>query len=286
MATKRTVTPLIYIGNKTDLLDTIATNLPVAVNERRWVVPFCGSMAPVLHFRPERAILTDNCGELMHFWEQLRDRPKRLLKLAAAALQSRGSLEASYYAARDRIRKLTADDERGPERAALFLIINRFGWRGLWRVNRSGECNVPFSKPREKNGKLPETNLVLDVSKYLRKPGIELAAEGYIETLTRSDLVPAEDFGYADPPYHGTTYSYQGMSADAFDTVDHIRLAQMLHKSGMPYMAHNKPTKLTRQAYRHAQQIEFGVARKVRNGKTLHRGCSELLATSRGYASF
>ena len=283
MPTKRTVTPLIYIGNKTDMLDTIATNLPVAVHDRRWVMPFGGSLAPVLHFRPERAVITDNCGEVMHFWRQLRDKPKKVLKLAAKLLQLTGDLETSYYKVRDQIREINAAGIEGPERAAHFLVINRFGWRGLWRVNRKGECNVPFSNPRARNGKLPDRDLVLSVSKYLRGGGIELAEEGYEVTLSRP-IFPAEDFLHADPPYHGTSYSYQGMSAEAFDTLDQIRLAQMLHNSGAPYMAHNKPTKLTRQAYRHARQIEFGVTRNVRNGKTLKRACSELIATSAGYA--
>lgn len=292
------VTPLIYVGSKANLLPEIATALPVEdTDERRWLVPFCGSLAPVFKFRPKRAILSDLNPELIHFWEQIRDNAKAVLKYAYRHLPGakiEGGLKEDrqlvlkpqYYEARVSLNNLIARGVTGPERAGLFLIINRFGWRGLWRVNQKGECNIPFYRP---NGTLPSLKLLRSCQRYLQLPEVELRCERWDQTLAGYKV---DDFAYIDSPYDGVTYTYASAtdSAEVFGDLSQIALAAALvrmARQGVPFMAHNNPTLLVQNIYRapFIQRISMDKDHKLSYGKRLDPSAKEAILTSAGVNS-
>ena len=106
---------------------------------RRLVEPFCGGLAVALGLRPERGWLNDANPHVINFYRWIQ----RGLVIASAQTHS----EAAYYRNRTRFnRVITGGDAHSAEAAALFYYLNRTGYNGLCRFNRSGEFNVPFGR--------------------------------------------------------------------------------------------------------------------------------------------
>ena len=104
---------------------------------RRLVEPFCGGLAVALGLRPERALLNDVNPHLINFYRHLQRGFVTPLPMANA--------RAAYYTHRRRFNEmLAAGEAESEEAAALFYYLNRTGYNGLCRFNKSGEFNVPF----------------------------------------------------------------------------------------------------------------------------------------------
>src|SRR5688572_23716753 len=97
---------------------------------RRLVEPFCGGLAVALGLRPERALLNDVNPHVIAFYRWLQRGLRVDLPLE--------NDEPLYYAL------LRDGDGDSAEAAGLFYFLNRTGYNGLCRFNRSGRFNVPF----------------------------------------------------------------------------------------------------------------------------------------------
>jgi DNA adenine methylase len=188
--------------------------------DRRLVEPFCGGLAVVLGLAPQRAVLNDVNAHLISFYGWL----KRGLHVT---MQMEND-ETLYYAYRMRFNELLRDGAGESEEAAgLFYFLNRTGYNGLCRFNRSGEFNVPF-------GRYKRIAYKRDFSPYQDAFGAWDFLAGDFEAMP----VQPGDFIYADPPYdvQFTQYSSGGFSWD-----DQVRTAEWL-------AAHTGPVVLVNQA--------------------------------------
>jgi len=198
-------------------------------SERRLVEPFCGGLAVALGLMPKRALLNDVNPHVINFYRWL----KRGLSI---------DIDMRYHATlfykhrrrfNDLLRQKCAATK---EAASLFYYLNRTGYNGLCRFNRSGEFNVPF-------GKYAKVNYRRDFSGY--KP---LLSRWKFSNL-RFDRVElhADDFVYADPPYdvEFTHYSQGGFSWD-----DQVRTAEWLAGHSGPVILSNQATPRIVKLYR------------------------------------
>jgi DNA adenine methylase len=188
---------------------------------RRLVEPFCGGLAVTLALRPERALLNDVNPHLINFyrWVQ-RGRAMRIVMR---------NEEAAYYSARDRFNALLARG-RGEtaQAAALFYYLNRTGYNGLCRFNKSGELNVPFGRYASIN--------------YARSfPDHEAAFATWGFTCGDFEAMKLKkaDFVYADPPYDVPFTQY---SQDGFTWRDQERTARWLARHQGPVILVNQAT--------------------------------------------
>ncbi len=189
---------------------------------RRLVEPFCGGLAVALGLMPQRALLNDINPHLMNFY--------RWVKRGLNASIEMSNNEVRFYRHRSRFNELLRDgQESTTEAAALFYYLNRTGYNGLCRFNRSGEFNVPF-------GSYKTINYRHDFGAY--KPIVSK----WTFTNSTFDGVPLkpDDFVYADPPYdvEFTQYSKEG-----FGWEDQIETAQWLAKHAGPVVLSNQATK-------------------------------------------
>lgn len=220
--------PLKWAGGKRWLLPHIA---PIwqQHKSRRYVEPFCGGLAVALGLQPERALLNDVNPHLINFYRQVR----RGLSLEVEARYD----EELFYAHRHQFNELIRTGQaRTPKAAQLFYYLNRSGFNGLCRFNRSGEFNVPF-------GEYKTVNYLTDFSAYRK-----LFRRW---TFTSKDLaklpMESQDFIYADPPYdvEFTTYSAGGFTWD-----DQVRTAELLAQHTGPVLLSNQATKRIVKLYR------------------------------------
>ena len=106
---------------------------------RRLVEPFVGGLGVSLGLLPARALLNDANPHLINFYRWLQ----RGLQIDLPMEND----ETLFYRHRNRFNVMLAKGA-GAEReaAALFYYLNRTGYNGLCRFNRSGEFNVPFGQ--------------------------------------------------------------------------------------------------------------------------------------------
>lgn len=188
---------------------------------KRLVEPFCGGLAVTLGLVPDRAVLNDVNPHVINFY--------RWLKRGLASDVPMENDEQAFYRNRERFNALlrTAQQDSA-ESAGLFYYLNRTGFNGLCRFNRSGEFNVPF-------GQYKRINYTRDFSAYRD------SFEQWSFTLTDFEAVPLAkgDFVYADPPYdvEFTHYSQGGFSWD-----DQVRAAEWLARHRGPVVLSNQAT--------------------------------------------
>src|ERR1041385_5252848 len=128
--------PLKWAGGKRWLVPHL---LPIWKDHshRRLVEPFCGGLAVTVSLLPERALLNDGNPHLINFYRWLA----RGLEVEIPMENK----EAQFYIHRARFNELLRSGHgQSAEAAALFYYLNRTGYNGLCRFNRSGEFNVPF----------------------------------------------------------------------------------------------------------------------------------------------
>src|SRR5439155_26156787 len=99
----------------------------------------CGGLAVALCLSPGRALLNDINPHVIAFY--------RRLKQGLVITLPMKNDEKLFYSHRGRFNGLLARGrEDGKEAAALFYYLNRTGYNGLCRFNRSGGFNVPFGQ--------------------------------------------------------------------------------------------------------------------------------------------
>jgi DNA adenine methylase len=129
-----------------------------------------------------------------------------------------------YYSVRARYNVAARRGEvHGPERAAMFIYLNRTCFNGLHRVNRKGEFNVPIGS--YKNPRILDREGLRAAS--FRLQATELVAGPFEEAAVR--LRPG-DFVYLDPPYEPAEGSgaFTGYAKDGFDREDQGRLRKLV----------------------------------------------------------
>src|SRR6187402_1307346 len=152
----------------------------------RLIEPLCGGLAVALGLRPERALLNDLNPHNINFYRWLAEG----IDLDSANVDMRNEAD-TYYEHRRRFNELIAEGEADtPEAALLFYYLNRTGYNGLCRFNRSGEYNVPF-------GRHTTINYDRDFAAYVPAMAGWQFTVGDFEAI---ELRP-DDFVYADPPY-------------------------------------------------------------------------------------
>ncbi len=196
---------------------------------RRLVEPFCGGLAVALGLSPAHALLNDANPHLISFYEWL----KRGLTIEVPLANN----ERQYYRHRTRFNALLADGQStSREAASLFYFLNRTGYNGLCRFNRSGGFNVPF-------GRYESIPYRRDLTDYVP------VLSGWTFQSVDFEALPiaSTDFVYADPPYdvNFTQYARAGFSWD-----DQERVARVLSKHRGPVVLVNQATPRIERLYR------------------------------------
>jgi len=207
------VRPIVrWAGGKSVMVETLAKLLPQTWN--RYIEPMSGGAAFFFYIQPATAILADVNSDLVAFYSVLRESPRELIR----RLRLLKATREQYYVFR-------ASRPRGRiQRAVRFAYLNRLAWNGLYRVNRSGEFNVPIGD------RLPpvmwnEADL-LKASELLNSA--HLVAADFRITARQAR---ADDFVFFDPPYPRGSRERIGFNRYAsnfFTLADHRDLGTLI----------------------------------------------------------
>lgn len=229
-----------WAGGKTQLLPRILPRLPRHIDT--YYEPFVGggavffALAAAGRFR--RAVLSDQNPDLVAVYQALQSDVDGLIRTLRRMRHS----EEDYYRIRARIpRSMIA-------RAARVIYLNKTGYNGLYRVNRSGRFNVPFG--RYENPTICDEENLRAASQVLSGVRLEVADfESVCRGARRGDAV------YLDPPYLplSQTASFAQYARSPFGVDEHERLARVfsdLARRGVRAVLSNSHTEESRRIFR------------------------------------
>ncbi len=230
-----------WAGGKRQLLAHIAPLLPARIDT--YFEPFLGGAAVFFRLAAEgrfrRAVLADANPDLVNCYLAIRDDVDGVID----ALGKFRNDSALYY----RVRRRDPSKLSATDRAARLIYLNRCGYNGLYRVNSSGQFNVPFG--RYLRPVICDEDRLRAASAALKKARI--LCRDFASTLKQ---VFPDDFVYLDPPYVplSATSSFTAYAKSHFGVEDQERLAQVLRKLAaqkVPALLSNSDCQTTRQLY-------------------------------------
>ena len=204
-----------FVGGKTQLLPELRRHVPATYN--RYYEPFVGGGALFWELAPRDAVLSDTNPAIIIAYAQLRDAVGVVIDyLRDLAKEHAMDARATF----DRERAATRMWCNCAQCAARFVYLQKVGYNGVWRTNRSGIYNAPLGK----FGKPPticDEPLLRACSQRLQ--GVTILAHDFVNVMPSAK---AGDFVYCDPPYvpASDTANFTGYTRDGFTMADQERL--------------------------------------------------------------
>lgn len=252
-----------YAGGKTQLLPQLLSRMPSSYNV--YYEPFLGGGALFFAARPRRAVLSDSNKILIRTYIAIQNHVEDVIERLKVYVSKHS--EEFYYSQRDVFIDALWKDA---DIAAWMIYLNKTGFNGLYRVNKSGKFNVPFGK--YKNPPILDEENLRSCSEVLKR--------AYIKCIDFSlPMYEAEkgDFIYCDPPYIPIKAgSFTAYSAEKFDRADHQRLssaAWAAKSRGVNVLLSNSVSPVVKELYEAPSfQIETVSAKRSINSKGSDRG--------------
>ena len=187
-------TILKWAGNKTAIMSELKKHLPAGP---RLVEPFAGSCAVMMETDYPSYLVADINPDLINLYKKVAADCESFISRARVLFEI-ANREVAYYNIRQEFNYSTEITDF--MKAVYFLYLNRHGYRGLCRYNKSGHFNIPYGN--YKNPYFPEKEIRAFAEKAQRATFI---CASFDETLA---MLKAGDVVYCDPPYDGTFSGY------------------------------------------------------------------------------
>ena len=201
--------------------------------------PFAGGGAVFLDLLPKKAVLSDLNPELITTYKVIKDNVDKLIKLLKTY-----KYEKEFYL---KIRSKKIEKLSDVQIAARFIYLNRTCFNGLYRVNKSGQFNVPMGEYT--NPLICDEDNLKKISKALKT--VKIYNEDYKKVLKRAKK---GDFIYFDPPYYpvNRTSNFTSYTTETFLEKEQEELRDTfveLHKRGCFVMLSNSDTPFINNLY-------------------------------------
>jgi DNA adenine methylase len=259
-----------WAGGKYALSDVINKTLP---SGDRLIEPFVGAGSIFLNSNYDHYLLNDINQDLINLYKIVQRKPSKFIADARKLFTPEHNNAESYYRHRKDFNQTTDKYTR----SLLFLYMNRHGYNGLCRYNKSGGYNVPFGK--YKKPYFPEAELEFFAEKAQKATFV---CEGYRQTFARAEK---NDIIYCDPPYVplSKTASFTSYAGNGFGLDEQADLAnaaeEILQDKGVTVLLSNHDTIWTRKIYEHATSIKsIKVSRTISQKGNSRKKVAELLA--------
>ena len=233
---KNTLKPFVkWVGGKGQLVDVLLDTMQATGRTyTKYCEPMIGGGALLFSLLAKNQFkevyISDTNEELINSFLVIRDNVdmliEKLQEMQTTFLpMNDNGRKYYYYQARDKFNSLKITHETALEKASLFIFLNKTCFNGLYRVNKSGQFNVPMGA--YKNPTICDEINLRNVSKALQN--VTIVCGDY--TLCQN-FVDNDTFVYIDPPYRpiSETSSFTAYNTDCFDDKEQIRLAEFIEK--------------------------------------------------------
>lgn len=263
--------PLKWAGGKKKVINDIANLLPTK-GRKRLVEPFVGGGSVFLNLDFEEFLLIDMNQDLISLFNLIKSQPTQFISDASNFFDTDNNQPEKYYEFRRQFNQSTDSYER----SMLFLYLNRHGYNGLCRYNKSGGYNVPFG--RYKHPYFPQKELEFFSEKAQKATFMQGDFETAFSQLQTDDVV------YCDPPYSpiNRTSNFTAYAGNSFTDEDQQRLvkcAEIARSNNIPTLISNHYVDFTRELYKDATKSKlFQVQRSISQKGTGRIKVKEILA--------
>lgn len=250
-----------WAGGKSQLLKEILPLFPKEYN--KYIEPFIGGGAVFFGLCPKNAIISDSNPELINLYNVIASDVEALIRSL-----SRHKNDKEYFY---KMREKNWRDLTPVQSASRTLFLNRTCYNGLYRVNKSGNFNVPFGN--YKNPKICDKDNLRSVANLLSGKKIVCGDYKSIlrETAQEGDLV------FLDPPYLPISeYSdFKRYTKEQFYEEDHRELAnevKRLSDIGCSVILTNSNHPLVHELYGQYQIEVFNTKRNINRNANGRKG--------------
>ena len=245
-----------WAGGKKKVVDEIASLLPKQ-GKKRLVEPFVGGGSVFLNLDFDEYLLVDMNNDLINLFNIIKNQPESYIADAQKLFTGETNQADKYYQLRTQF-NLSHDPY---ERSLLFLYLNRHGYNGLCRYNKSGGYNVPFGS--YKHPYFPYEELHYFSQRAQKATFMQGDFETAFAQLQPNDVV------YCDPPYSpiNPTSNFTAYAGNSFTDADQKRLvdcAQQAQSQGIATLISNHYVDFTKALYKDASKKKlFQVQRTI-----------------------
>ncbi len=274
-----------WIGGKQKLLDFIFPQLPKNINNYHELFVGGGSvLLKILEAKKTNELIVnkniyayDSNPILIAFYKQIQKDHNKLYKAVLKLKNDWKSEEtdedkATYYY---KIRTLYNSKKIDITKIAMFVFLNKTGFRGLYRINKSGKFNVPYGN--YKNPQIADINEWKKASELIKNVKFiccdfeSLFANFFIKNINKNDFI------YMDPPYVPEKKNgFVSYSKDGFTKEKHDKLFDMCNKLNCKFLMSNSNTDMVRNNLKKFNINEI-LARRAINSKNPNATTTELL---------
>lgn len=239
-----------WAGGKRRMAEILIDSFPKTYNPSKsnYFEPFVGGGALMIrlgepsspvYVQGSHLFINDINPDLILTYKAIQNSPSKLMTRLDEIAKKKNEVE--FY----KIRSWTPTSDL--DRAARFIYLNKTCFKGLWRVNSSGQFNVPFGKL--KNPLIYDKKNIISINKRLKGATItNLGFTSAVAGAKEGDLV------YFDPPYIplNVTSSFSQYAKDGFGILDQYALAGVIEgltSRGVHTILSNSDTKETREIF-------------------------------------
>lgn len=192
-----------WVGGKSEILDKVFSKFPTHISNYHEIFLGGGSVLFCLLSLVEQKKITvsgkiyasDFNEKLINVYKSIQYNPKLLSRYIYHYMNiynNSYNKQTAYYELRG-LYNIT--DNKTMSKSALFIILNKLCFRGLYRENKKGEFNVSFGN--YKNPLIPSKEEILKISSLIQN--VKFKHQSFTESLC--DSLNLRDFVYLDPPY-------------------------------------------------------------------------------------
>jgi DNA adenine methylase len=250
-----------WAGGKKRLTGILEKFIPK--NIERYFEPFLGSGAFFFYLvqtqKKFQAALSDSNFELINTYKELRDNTNELIDiLYEHQVNYNKNREKYYYFIRDEY--ITKNNT---ELAGRFIFLNKSCYNGLYRVNKSGNFNVPHG--RYINPKICNKEKLLDCSELLRIYDVKISCDSYKNITSKCEN---NDFIYLDPPYFpiSKTSNFTDYTKESFGILEHNELSkeyERLNNIGSKVILSNSNSEYIKTLYKKYDILKIKSSRNI-----------------------
>lgn len=217
-----------WVGGKTQLLPEIRKKYPSHIE--KYCEPFVGGGAVLFDilsfFNPEEVLINDINPELINTYRRVKEDTDELisqLTVIQGEYYSSKDKKEYYLEKRERFNTLIAAKADTIEKAALFIMLNKTCFNGLYRVNSHSLFNVPFN--RAEHPLICDEENIRACGELLQNTVITLG--DYSSTKA---FIDETTFVYLDPPYRPITASssFTSYNESGFTDKEQIELGRFI----------------------------------------------------------
>jgi len=251
-----------WIGGKSSLIDKVLSSFPESLNNYHEI--FIGGGSVLLELLESKNITVrgsfydyDINEGLVNTYKNLQSNTCELLlelKLLKNEYFASKSGEDYYYLQRKIFNEL--DDKSSVKYSALFIFLNKIGFRGMYRESKNG-FNVPYG-----HYKAPE----IYNEENMKKISELIKDVRFICIPFEESILKAEegDFMYLDPPYLPiSATSFVKYNNSGFSEKNHTKLFNLIKESKASFSLSNSDTPLIRLVFSKFKVLSFKAKRRI-----------------------